>query len=152
MIIPQLNIYAVVNTIGALSDDSFNGHIHIVDNSRSMLSSGQGTDAPCTVTRFNQVLNWQVNPVNVQMDISISDIRWFRDGEIITDPAQQPVDKSKLYGSPTTTYWAAIVNDVQGDYQYQLKLNMGGKDVWMTSFPRIYVATAQEFHRAKRFK
>lgn len=137
--IPQLNLITLVNTVAVLSDESFNNNLNMVDNSRGDRTSGQGTDSLCTHTCYGQVLNWHVWAINVQMDVMVSGIRWYKDGKLIEDPAEEPVLKSKFYGAPSGSYWAAVVNNVKGYYQYQLKIKMQGKEAWMTSFPQIFV-------------
>lgn len=137
--IPQINVITLVNTVGALSDETFNGNLHMVDNSRGSKTSGLGTDAMCSHVQYAQVINWHVWPVNVQMDAEVSGIRWFKDGQLITNEADEPVAKSKLYGAPSGDYWAAVVDKLHGEYQYQLKIKMAGVEAWMNSFPRIYI-------------
>ncbi len=137
--IPQLNIVSLVNTVAALSDNCFNGNLYMADNSRGAKTTGQGTDALCTQVQFAQVLNWHAWAINVQMDIEICDIRWYQNGALITDPAQEPVTKSKLYGAPSGDYWAAVIDKQTGEYQYQLKFKMAGEEMWMNSFARIYI-------------
>ncbi|MCJ8270087.1 MAG: hypothetical protein MJK04_11885 [Psychrosphaera sp.] len=139
--IPQLNIITMINSVAILSDSTFNNYLYMVDNSRGQRTCGQGTDSLCTQVVGGQVLNWHLNPINIQMAVEFGDFRWYKDGILITNPDDEPVEKSKLYGSPTTTYWAAIVKSgIKGQYEYQFQVNLLGKMLWMTSFPRIYVA------------
>jgi hypothetical protein len=141
--IPQLNIISMIDAIAVMSDDSYEGNFHMVDNSRGKLTTGKGTDSLSTQTCHGQVFNWHVWPINVQMDVVVCGIRWYRDGALITNPDDEPVAASKFYGAPSGSYWAAIVKNVDGIYQYQLQVNIAGDKSWITSFPQILV-TKQE--------
>jgi hypothetical protein len=137
---PQLNIIGLMDSAAVLAENTFAGHLFIADNANSEFSSGQGTQAPCTGVFTGQVLNWKSYPINLQTDAFVSGIRWFKNHKLITTPDDEPVSHSKLYGSPDTTYWAAIMNAIEpGYYQYQLQFNIVGKIMWMTSFAQIYV-------------
>ncbi len=137
---PQLNIIGLVDSAAVLAERTFDGHLFIAGNANSEFCTNEGTDSPCTGVFTGQVLNWKTYPINLQTDAFVSGIRWYKNHRLITNAKDEPVSQSKLYGSPDTTYWAAIMNATEpGYYQYQLQVNMVGKIMWMTSFAQIYV-------------
>ncbi len=142
---PQLNIITIVDTVGVLSSGSLSGNLHMVDNSRSALTQGQGTDALQTACTHAQVLNWHVWAVDVQTFIEISGIRWYRDGNLLEQTDLTPCDKSKLYGAPSGPYWAGVIkvppSVLTGLYHYQLELKMEEMTMWMTSQPSLNIQT-----------
>jgi len=146
MAIPQLNIITIVDAVGVLSTGELNGNLHMVDNSRSAFTQGQGTNALSTVCTYGQVLNWHAWAIDVQTFIEISGIRWYRDGTLVARSEAEPCDKSKLYGAPSGPYWAAVIklppSVSTGLYHYQLELNLEEKTMFMTSLPSINIQTS----------
>ena len=138
MIIPQINIWTVVDVIGSLKKGTLSGNLYMMDNSRSPLSSGQGGEALSSAVKFTQVINWHVMGIDVQTDIFISKIVFLN--EEITVPCA----KLKKYGAPSGDYWAGIVNPdtvIQGGiYYYQIEFDMNGRTMLMDSYPSIYVS------------
>lgn len=138
MIIPQINIWCAIDVIGAFKKETLSGNLHMMDNSRSPISSGQGSEALSSAVKFTQVINWHVMAIDVQTDIFISNIRFFNEKEDI------PCAKFKKYGAPSGDYWAGIVNEtsamVGGIYYYQMEFDMNGRTMLMDTFPSIYVS------------
>jgi hypothetical protein len=138
MIIPQINIWCVIDVIGALKNGTLGGNLHMMDNSRSPLSSGQGSEALSSAVKFTQVINWHVMAIDVQTDIFIRNIFFF------TGKEDDPCAKLKKYGAPSGNYWAGIVNQKSviegGIYYYQMVFDMNGKTMFMDPFPSLYVS------------
>ncbi|MDI2126451.1 hypothetical protein [Yinghuangia seranimata] len=71
---PQVNILALVDVIGALSDRTLgNGNLSLVDNG-DFHSLGQGTPELCTIVSPGQVVQWQVLAVDLQTPVEIKSI------------------------------------------------------------------------------
>ncbi len=143
--IPQINIITVVDVVGALSSDSLEENLFMMDNSRSRLTTGQGTDKLCTGVTFTQVLNWHIWAIDVQVDLLPHGIRWFDSSKKPLSEEKSPCAKSKLYGAPSGSYWAAIVKLQEqigeGRYYYQLGLEVNNRQEWWTNgFPSILIA------------
>ncbi|NUU23025.1 MAG: hypothetical protein HOV68_16175, partial [Streptomycetaceae bacterium] len=71
---PQVNIIALVDVIGALSDQSLhNGNLSLVDNG-DFESTGQGTPDLVTIVRPGQIVQWQALAVDLQTPAEIRSI------------------------------------------------------------------------------
>ncbi|MFJ4715579.1 hypothetical protein [Streptomyces sp. NPDC088785] len=71
---PQVNVIAVVDVIGALSESSLlGGNICLVDNG-DFQSQGQGTPDLCTVVWPGQVVQWSVLAVDLQTPVEIKNV------------------------------------------------------------------------------
>lgn len=70
----QVNVIAVVDVIGALSDSSLgNGNLVMVDDG-SLSSTGQGTPDLVTVVTPGQVVQWTVLALDLQTPVEIRSI------------------------------------------------------------------------------
>lgn len=154
MLIPQINIVTVVDVLGALSDNSLEGNMYMMDNSRSKLTTGKGTGVLSSAVRHTQVINWHVWPVDVQTDTEITNIKWFKNGRLITDSEDEPCAKSMKYGAQSGSYWAAVVKFPKmtkdgtpsgmedsipgGIYHYQMEILMTQKTM-MSTMPSLKV-------------
>ena len=138
MIIPQINIWTAIDVIGALKRGTLSGNLYMMDNSRSPLTSGQGTETLSSAVKFTQVLNWHVMAIDVQTHISIHKIIFH------SDDANPPCEKLKRYGAPSGDYWAGIVNLESaikgGFYYYQIEFDVNGRIMLMDSSPSIFVS------------
>lgn len=140
--IPQINIVTVVDVIGALAAGTLTGNIYMTDNSRIGTTTGRGSGTLASGVTYTQVLNWQVMAVDVQTDVRISKISFYRNGIPIA-AADTPCAKLQKYGAPSGDYWAGVVN-LQGlieggVYQYLIEFDMGRKIMTMESFASIAV-------------
>lgn len=140
--IPQINIMTVVDVIGALTTGTLTGNIYMTDNRRGSRTSGQGTATLASDVTYTQVLNWHVMPIDVQTDIQINKITFYRNGALIT-AANTPCARLQKYGAPSGEYWAGVVNYLGliegGVYQYLIELDMGRKIMTMENFASINV-------------
>lgn len=140
--IPQINIVTVVDVIGTLSAGTLSGNMYMMDNTRSELTSGQGTGSLSSAVRHAQVLNWHVWPVDVQTDVRINNITFYDYDSTIT-PQDTPCAKLKRYGAPSGDYWAAVVNlpgvIESGLYYYQIEFDIGRKIMLMDDYASISV-------------
>ena len=138
MIIPQINIWSAVDVIGALKRGTLSGNLYMMDNSRSPLTSGQGTETLSSAVKFTQVLNWHVMAIDVQTHISINNMIFY------SDEANPPCAKLKKYGAPSGDYWAGIVNLESaikgGMYYYRIEFDLNGRSMLMDALPSIYVS------------
>jgi len=137
MIIPQINVLCVVDVIGALKNNTLGGNYYVVDNSRSPLTSGQGSESLSSSVRFTQVLNWHVMAIDFQTGIHLTNILFYRN-EVDT-----PCAKLKEYGAPSGNYWAGIVNQSSliegGIYYYKMEFEMGGRRMLTSQFQSLNV-------------
>ncbi|WTW95788.1 hypothetical protein OG216_21445 [Streptomycetaceae bacterium NBC_01309] len=70
----QVNVMALVDVIGALSDRTLlNGNLCLMDNG-DFRSTGQGTPELCTVVRPGQAVQWTVLAVDLQTPVDIKSI------------------------------------------------------------------------------
>lgn len=159
--IPQINILSVVDVIGALSTGTLRHSLFIVDNhpanckppldahplgsrqSQTICSSGQGSQSLITHVTYGQVLNWQVASIDLQTDVQIKKITFFRNGEEIT-AKDTPCVLLGRYGAPSGEYWAGAVNVPTkieaGDYQYKIEFSLTGKSMITEEFSVISVS------------
>jgi hypothetical protein len=78
---PKVNIVALVDVVGALSDMTLhNGNLSLVDDG-SFDSPGQGTPDLCTVVAPGQVVQWTALAVDVQTPVEIQNITFFGPGD-----------------------------------------------------------------------
>jgi hypothetical protein len=71
---PKVNIVALVDVVGALSDATLhNGNLALMDDG-SFDSPGQGTPELCTMVAAGQVIQWTALAVDVQTPVGIEDI------------------------------------------------------------------------------
>jgi len=148
MNIPQINIMAMIDVIGSLSDNKLRGNIFMMDNSRSHDTTGQGTGVLSTVVQFGQVINWHILPIDVQTEVRVNKIIWQDD--------VNPCLKVQEYGLPGSMppYYAGIVkldaaNPIPGVpdsemvktgiYHYNLEVIMSGKTMTMTTNPSLNI-------------
>ncbi|AQZ65277.1 hypothetical protein BKM31_30955 [[Actinomadura] parvosata subsp. kistnae] len=83
---PQVNIIALVDVIGALSDRSLlNGNLVMIDDG-SFASRAQGTPDLCTVVQPGQVVQWTALAVDLQTPVEIKNIEFLR----LQPPPGQP--------------------------------------------------------------
>lgn len=139
----QINIMALVDVIGALSAGTLTGNIFITDNG-SLGACGKGTGTLLSVVTLGQVINWHVVPVDVQTDVAIEKIDFYRNG---TRTAKNtPCAQLRKYGAPSGDYWAGIVNPAakSGLYQYRIALNMERKIVAMEACAYLSIAAFAE--------
>lgn len=129
MAIPQINIMAFVDVIGALATGTLTGNIFMTDNSRAGHTTGRGTATLSSAVTNGQVINWHVVPVDVQTSVEIVSIT-FQD--------QSPCALLRKYGAPSGDYWAGYVGILNstdqmapGLYSYVMKLDMGRKVMTM---------------------
>lgn len=119
----QININIAVDVVAALSDQSLENHVFLMDNS-VYPSTGQGTGALATACQAGQVIQWLGYAIDLQTPISIKNIRFLS--------AQGGADGAAPDGNPDLNAWTGIVPwyMVQGlPYLYRLELQMGeGKE------------------------
>jgi hypothetical protein len=84
----QVNIIAMVDVIGALSDRSLhNGNLSMVDNG-DYQSRAQGTPDLVTVVRPGQVVQWTVVAIDLQTPVEIKNITFLgSDGQVTSAEA-----------------------------------------------------------------
>ncbi|MHC5904520.1 hypothetical protein ACVNF4_11525 [Streptomyces sp. S6] len=122
---PQVNIVALVDSIGALSDRTLlNGNLSLVDDG-PFHSTGQGTPNLCTVVRPGQVVQWQALAVDLQTPVEIKSVTFLSspdaDGEY--QPSHWDEEGEKL----DLNIWAGIVPSFMGTgvpHRYRLELQM----------------------------
>lgn len=120
-----INIVAVVDVIGALSQRSLENCMFMADN--GCQSVGQGTAELKTVCRPGQCVAWKVYPVDVQTPVLIKAIT-FLDGEAEARAAagQTRYGPGTAGSEPEWTAWNGTVPcDIKpGLYRYRLELQM----------------------------
>jgi hypothetical protein len=85
---PKVNIVAVVDVVGALSDMTLhNGNLSMMDDG-AFDSPGQGTPDLRTVVAAGQVVQWTAVAVDVQTPVEIQNITFFGPGD--PEPAGAP--------------------------------------------------------------
>lgn len=140
--IPQINILAAVDVIGAFRSGTLEGNCYLMDNSRSDRTSGQGSLQLSSAVTYGQVINWQVMPIDLQTFVEIKNILFFDSaGDQLDASADIPCAKLKKYGAPSGDYWAGIVGATipGGLYYYQLELDMGRKVMSTGAVSSIFV-------------
>ena len=132
----QINIVTVVDVVGALASESLDGNIHLIDNSRSSTTTGQGTAELSTTCKHGQVINWLIYAVDLQSPALIHNIDF--EGSV------NPCLKLQPYGAPVFgPYWAGIVKleaDLKsGVYPYRLEIEMAGRTMTMNQTPALNI-------------
>ena len=140
--IPQINIFTLVDVIGALRARTLTDNIYMTDNGRGSRTSGQGTGLLSTEVTYYQVLNWHVASIDVQTEIQIDTISFYQNGALVTRP-DTPCAHLKKYGAPSGQYWAGVINFpelIQGGlYQYKMTFAIGGRKMAMDQFASINI-------------
>jgi hypothetical protein len=143
---PKVNIIALVDVIGALSDSGLeHGHLCMVDDS-AQESTGQGTAQLCTLVQPGQVVEWTALAVDVQTPLVIKNIAFLApDGSAVPVPPAPPVPFAPATGpdadgsgadsgqeNPDALVWCGVVpaTIARGvPYRYRLELELGqGRD------------------------
>lgn len=119
---PKVNIVAVVDVIGALSDQTLhNGNLTLVDDS-SCESTGQGTPDLCTKVSPGQVVQWTAVAVDVQTPVEIRNISF-----LPADQAPPPPGADGGAGNLDLNAWTGVVPAWLAPgvpYRYRLELQM----------------------------
>ncbi|MEX3105457.1 MULTISPECIES: hypothetical protein [unclassified Streptomyces] len=122
---PQVNVVALVDCIGALSDRTLlNGNLSLVDDG-PFHSTGQGTPDLCTVVRPGQVVRWQALAVDLQTPVEIRSITFL--GAPGVDDAYRPSHWDEEGEKLDLDIWAGIVPPFMGvgvAHRYRLELQM----------------------------
>jgi hypothetical protein len=134
----NVNIVAVVDVIGALSEATLgNGNLCLADDG-SFDSTGQGTTDLCTVVAPGQTVQWTAVAVDVQTPVEIQSIT-FIGGDA---SAGVPADQSSSSGDPDKNVWAGVVPTgltpgVPYKYRFTLKMHEGPHSVLSIDSPAL---------------
>src|ERR1700759_2497267 len=134
---PKVNIIALVDVMGALSDGTLaNGNLCLA-NDGSFDSAGQGTTQLCTTVAPGQVVQWTALAVDVQTPVEIQRITFLGAGDgygYDCAPGEGDGEGEPAAAAPAGTsenldlgVWAGIVPAglVPGvPYRYRLELKM----------------------------
>lgn len=139
----QVNIIALVDSVGALSDRTLhNGNLSLIDDG-SFHSAGQGTPDLCTVVRPGQIVQWQALAVDLQTPVEIKSITFLDspNGHVGYRPSDWSEEGEKL----DLDVWAGIVPPSMGigvPYKYRLELQMyeGKNSVMFIDSPALMCA------------
>jgi hypothetical protein len=115
----KVNIVAVVDVIGALSDETLgNGNLCLVDDG-AFDSRGQGTPELCTVVAPGQVVSWSAVAVDVQTPVVIKSITFIGAGQGTSangdTAAAQPAAAQPAAAQPADASEPAAVDDLDLD-------------------------------------
>ncbi|MBW8481382.1 hypothetical protein [Actinomadura parmotrematis] len=120
---PKVNIIALVDVVGALSDGGLgNGNLGLVDDS-AFESTGRGTPDLCTVVQPGQVVQWSALAVDVQTPVEIRDI-------VFLGPDGQPAGPARPDPEPgenlDVNVWSGVVPYLAPGvpHRYRLELQM----------------------------
>lgn len=117
-----VNINIVVDVMKALSDESLEGNLYLIDDG-IYGSEGQGTGRLKTVCRPGDVIRWKACPVDLQAGFSILSISFGK------DCAGQQKESPPAY----LNTWEGIVPYASGGHHYRIVLQLGkGKDSVMS--------------------
>jgi hypothetical protein len=142
---PKVNIIALVDVIGALSDRTLqHGNLCLVDDS-GYEGTGQGTAELCTLVLPGQVVEWTALAVDVQTPLVIRGITFLAaDGSALpAAPAPDPAaGQDAEPANPDALVWSGVVPAtlVPGQpYRYQLDLQMdqGRDSILSTNAPAL---------------
>ena len=140
--IAQINIFTLVDVIGALATGKLTDNIYMTDNRRGSRTSGLGTGTLTSDVTYTQVLNWHVMAIDLQADVQINKITFYRNGLPIT-VADTPCARLQQYGAPSGRYWAGVINYPTlieaGNYQYLIEFDIGKKLMLMEKFATLSV-------------
>ena len=127
----QVNIVALVDVIGALSEQTLlDGNLCMVDDS-VYESTGQGTPELCTLVQPGQCVEWSALAVDVQTPLVIKSITFLSaDGTSV--PALPPAatdgdDAESAQENPDALVWSGTVPFTMAPgvpYRYRLELQM----------------------------
>ncbi|MFI6300019.1 hypothetical protein ACIBEJ_51090 [Nonomuraea sp. NPDC050790] len=116
----HVNIMALVDVIGALSDRSLlNGNLCMIDNG-GLHSTKQGTPELCTNVQAGQVVQWTVLAVDLQTPVDIKNITFVGQPAV---PGGDGDDSEKL----DLDVWSGVVPQhmVPGvPYRYRIEFQM----------------------------
>jgi hypothetical protein len=146
----KVNIIALVDVIGALSDSGLDqGHLCLVDDS-AQESTGQGTAQLCAHVQPGQVVEWTALAVDVQTPLVIKSIAFLApDGHAVPAPPVPPAgpeaDGSDAGGgqqNPDALVWSGVVpvtiaRGVPYRYRLELELGQGRDSVLSTEKPAL---------------
>ena len=148
-----VNIIAVVDVIGALSDSTLgNGNLCLADDG-SFDSTGQGTTDLCTIVAPGQTVQWTAVAVDVQTPVEIQSITFIggeagsgvpaeqTDQTDQTDQTGRP-GQTENSGNPDANVWAGIVPaglipGVPYKYRFALKMHQGPHSVLSIDSPAL---------------
>lgn len=141
---PTVNIIALVDVIGALSDGTLgNGNLSLADDG-SFDSTGQGTPQLCTLVAPGQVVRWTALAVDVQTPVEIQSITFLGGA----DSPEAPAPDAEPDGQPTAEenldllVWEGIVPaglapGVPNRYRLELKMHEGPRSVLSIDSPAL---------------
>ncbi|WP_157252707.1 hypothetical protein [Nonomuraea typhae] len=121
---PHVNIIALVDVIGALSDRSLlNGNLSLIDDG-TFESRAQGTPELCTIVTPGQVVQWTVLAVDLQTPVEIKNITFLGPGGQPIGPDDgQNGESEKL----DLDIWSGVVPSYMQPgvaYRYRLEFQM----------------------------
>jgi hypothetical protein len=135
----KVNIVAIVDVIGALSDETLgNGNLSLADDG-AFDSAGQGTTDLATVVAPGQVVSWSVVAVDVQTPVDIAGIT-FVGGDGAS--AAAPVGQAGGDANPDTDVWegvfpAGLTPGVPYKYRLELKMHEGPNSLLSIDSPAL---------------
>lgn len=138
---PTVNIIALVDVIGALSDGTLgNGNLSLADDG-SFDSTGQGTPQLCTLVAPGQVVRWTALAVDVQTPVEIQSIT-FVGGSEAPAPDGQPDEQPTAEENLDLVVWEGIVPaglapGVPNRYRLELKMHEGSRSVLSIDSPAL---------------
>lgn len=146
---PKVNIIALVDVIGALSDSRLDqGHLCLVDDS-AQESTGQGSAQLCTHVQPGQVVEWTALAVDVQTPLVIKSIAFLApDGRPVPAPPVPAAPDADGSGAdngqenPDALVWSGVVPatlmpGVPYRYRLELELGQGRESVLSTEKPAL---------------
>ena len=142
----NVNIIAVVDVMGALSDSTLgDGNLCLADDG-SFDSTGQGTTDLCTLVAPGQTVQWTALAVDVQTPIEIQSITFIggdaRDAAAAPAAPAAPADQPGGSGNPDVKVWAGVVPagltpGVPYRYRLALKMHEGSHSVLSIDSPAL---------------
>lgn len=125
-----ITIASVVDVIGVLATDSFDGQIYFVDNNKTNGSTGQGTEELKTMVSKGDRLVWIVGPLECEVYAAIDDI-------VIDKQYCEP--EKKTYEGTDISFWSGIVKQDLTVVPYTIKYKVGTRDEAIATNTSIYL-------------
>jgi hypothetical protein len=144
---PKVNIVALVDVIGALSEQSLlRGNLCMVDDS-AYESTGQGTPELCTLVLPGQSVEWSALAVDVQTPLVIRSITFLNaDGTSAPSPPPAAADDGEAAENPQQSsdalVWSGTVpftmaHGVPYRYRLELQMDQGPQSVLSIDAPAL---------------
>jgi hypothetical protein len=125
-----VSIIVPVDIVETLTTDTLEGNVYLIDNNKSLGSTGEGTAQLHTHLEVGDRVGWFVMGLEVETAVNIIEIQ---------GPAVKICNPEPQAGDFNTLWIGTVTQCESGTYPYTLVLNVEGKTMTLPAGPALVV-------------